>query len=241
MKPALVWLGAFAAGAIAWVASPELAWPARLLAAVLLGPAPVLFMFQARAAESISGPLPRIPVYLGSIIGLWLLALVSVLAARTSDFAWAMIGVTSISAKAFLGWTSFGILASALVVALFKLFGSTEADIMREITPVSGAEKAVFVLLSISAGVCEEMTFRGFLMPALTAATDSRAAGLAVSSLAFGVLHAHQRTTGALRAAMLGALLAVPVVVTGSLYPSMAAHAIVDIAGGLWLARWLFK
>ncbi len=40
---------------------------------------------------------------------------------------------------------------------------------------------------------------------------------------------------GALRAAALGALLALPLLLTGSLLPSMIAHAGIDILAGLWL------
>jgi hypothetical protein len=36
-------------------------------------------------------------------------------------------------------------------------------------------------------------------------------------------------------------VLTVPLLVTGSLYPGIAAHAIVDAGAGLWLARWLLR
>jgi membrane protease YdiL (CAAX protease family) len=62
-----------------------------------------------------------------------------------------------------------------------------------------------------------------------------------VSSAAFGMMHSYQRASGALRAGALGALLAAPFLLTGSIYPSMAAHAAYDIVAGLLLADWLVR
>ena len=233
--------GALLTGALAWFASGELAWPARLLAALLLGPAPVLFMLQASAATNYPRPLPRVQVYAGSIIALWLLALVSFGAAIASGFRLPQMGFTPLRPVAFTLWSAVAVLASGGVVILFRMLRTTESDIMREITPVTGREKSVFVLLSVSAGICEELTFRGVLLPALATATGTMIGGVVLSSMAFGVLHAHQNIAGTVRAAVLGAVLAVPVLATGSIYPSMTAHALIDVIGGLWLARWLFK
>jgi membrane protease YdiL (CAAX protease family) len=241
MRLRTIWLGAALAGVLVWFASPELRWPARLLTAVLLGPAPVAFMLQGRAAESLPRPLPRIAIYTGTIIGLWLLGLTALGVALISGFTPRMLGLVPLPASQLVIWTLVGSLAAGLVVGAFKVSGFRDTGIMRDIVPVTAREKAVFTALSITAGICEELTFRGFLLLALGAATGSLAAGVALSSLAFGVLHAHQHAGGATRAALLGAVLAAPLIVTGSVYPSMAAHAIVDIVGGLWVARWLFR
>lgn len=241
MRLRFVWLGAAAAGALVWIASPELRWPARALTAVLLGPAPIAFLLQAGAADSLPRPLPRVPIYLGTMLGLWILGLLALGAGALSGFGARLMGLAAMPADQFLAWTIFGILASAAIVVIFKAFGFRDPALMREIVPVTRREKGLFVGLSVSAGVCEEMAFRGFLLPALMVATGSLAGGIVLSSLAFGVLHAHQRAGGALRAALLGAVLSVPMVLTGSVFASMAAHVIVDVAGGLWLARWLFR
>ena len=241
MNNRVLGVGALLAGVLVWVASAELPWPARLLAAALLGPAPVLFVMQARAASNLQHPVPRLRIYAGSIIALWLLGTVSVTAGIASDFTPLTMGLAAVPPLTFLIWTVAGVLGGAAIVLLFKLLGVTESDIMKDITPVTTQEKSVFLFLSLTAGVCEEITFRGVLLPSLATATGSMVGGVALSSMAFGVLHAHQQVAGALRATVLGALLAVPLLATGSIYPSMAAHALIDVIGGLWLARWLFK
>jgi membrane protease YdiL (CAAX protease family) len=55
------------------------------------------------------------------------------------------------------------------------------------------------------------------------------------SSVAFGMAHAYQGWNGMVRAALLGGLLAYPMVHLGSLYPSMVAHFLIDALALAWL------
>jgi membrane protease YdiL (CAAX protease family) len=75
----------------------------------------------------------------------------------------------------------------------------------------------------------------------LYSATGSIAIALLLSSGAFGVAHAYQRPAGALRATLIGLVLAVPLVIDGSIVPAIIAHAAIDILSGLWLARYLLR
>lgn len=174
-------------------------------------------------------------------MGLAIIGIVAYGAGHFSGFTPRDFGLIRVPARELVAWTFTATVAAAIIVAAFKAAGLRETEIMREIIPDSAGEKLVFCGLSLSAGVFEEIAFRGFLMTAVTVASGSLVAGVILSSLAFGLLHAHQDAAGALRAALLGAVLCIPLLVTGSIYPSMAAHALIDIAGGLWLARWLLE
>ena len=110
---------------------------------------------------------------------------------------------------------------------------------LERLLPRTHAQRAVFVLLSVSAGVGEELAFRGFLIPALETASGSTRLAVIVSSVAFGMLHSYQRSDGVIRASALGVVMAAPLLATGSLFPSMAAHALYDLVVGLLLADWL--
>ncbi|RMH16990.1 MAG: CPBP family intramembrane metalloprotease, partial [Gemmatimonadetes bacterium] len=57
------------------------------------------------------------------------------------------------------------------------------------------------------------------------------------ASLAFGALHAYQGSVGVARTGLLGAGLAGAVVVSGSLWPAIVAHTLIDLALGLGPAR----
>ena len=54
----------------------------------------------------------------------------------------------------------------------------------------------VWVLLSISAGFCEEFVFRGYLQKQFFALTGSDAAAIAGQALIFGVAHGYQGVKG---------------------------------------------
>ena len=60
-------------------------------------------------------------------------------------------------------------------------------------------------------------------------------------TLGFAVAHGYQGAWATLRTGLLGAILAIPVVVTGTLLPSMIAHAGTDILAGAFGYRLLHR
>jgi len=111
--------------------------------------------------------------------------------------------------------------------------GLTESPLARLLMPESGAEKAAFLLLSGVAAVCEEYVFRGYLLWALTGWTGSPWFAAVVVSLSFGLAHGYQKLAGVIRAGTLGMLLAVPTILTGSLFPAIIAHFWINGAVGM--------
>jgi membrane protease YdiL (CAAX protease family) len=93
-------------------------------------------------------------------------------------------------------------------------------------------ELAVFVPVAITAGVWEELLYRGFLIWFL-APTTGLAGAVLISSAIFGLGHAYQGWRGVLTTALVGLIFAVLYVASGSLWWLMLAHAIVDIYGGI--------
>jgi membrane protease YdiL (CAAX protease family) len=121
--------------------------------------------------------------------------------------------------------------------AVSPRFGWRETGVVRAIMPDTVGEKGVFALLSLAAGVFEELVFRGFLPLFLMPWTRSYLAGALPVAVVFGFLHAYQGRHGIARTAAMGGVLAVGVVWTGSLWPSIFAHAALDLILGLVLAR----
>lgn len=226
------------ATAAVWLLSGNLPWPSRLLTTLLAVPLPAFAISQARVLETL-GPesLPRVPVYLSSLTSLWLLGALAVMAAAASGFTSALTGLRTLPLASFALWTLAGIAAAGLLYAITRALGLPESRLLLELLPRTRLERIVFVLLSITAGICEEFVFRGFLIPALTVVVGGSLVAAAIAAVIFGALHAYQGWLGALRAGVLGAALAVPLIATGSIFPSMAAHTLIDIIGGLWLAR----
>lgn len=233
-------LSATLACAVAWLQLDGLSPITRGWAVVLLVPLPLLMMAQARMLDDVA-ELSRTPAYVSSIASLWLLAGATAGVALAGGLGPAALGLNAVA------WSTVLLLAAAMTAAGvailfgFRAAGFRETGILRELLPVTATERVLFAGVSITAGICEELIFRGFLLTALVQASGSVALAVVISSGAFGVLHAYQKPVGALRAAVIGAVLALSVVMTGSVYAAIIAHTAIDMLSGLWLARYLLR
>jgi membrane protease YdiL (CAAX protease family) len=97
--------------------------------------------------------------------------------------------------------------------------------------PATAQEKRVFAGLAITAGICEELLFRGFgiayvrwLWPGA-----SDAALIALTAASFGLVHLYQGARGVVLTTLVGAYLASVTVSAGSLLPAMVMHALLDL------------
>lgn len=113
-----------------------------------------------------------------------------------------------------------------------------ESPLAVVLMPRTAAEKRGFLLLSGVAAAGEEVVFRGYLLWAVSSWVGSPWFAAAVVSLSFGLAHGYQKLAGILRAGTMGMLLAVPTVITGSLFPAILAHFWINAAIGL--GGWTF-
>jgi membrane protease YdiL (CAAX protease family) len=104
------------------------------------------------------------------------------------------------------------------------------------IAPHSSTEQRVFVLLSFTAGICEEILFRGLLLAILAAAVGTWPAVI-LSSAIFGLGHAYQGWTGIGKTTAAGLVMALLAVGSGSLFIPMLLHAIGDLTSGHMMGR----
>ena len=95
-------------------------------------------------------------------------------------------------------------------------------------------ESILWLALSISAGICEEAVYRGYLQRQLMAITTSVPAGIALSAVAFGLAHSYQGWRGAVRVGVGGALLGILAYWRKSMRPGMMAHAFGDGFAGVF-------
>ncbi|MEY4069568.1 MAG: hypothetical protein RL721_182 [Candidatus Eisenbacteria bacterium] len=102
---------------------------------------------------------------------------------------------------------------------------------LERLLPRTAAEGRFFAVLAVTAGVCEELLFRGFLvwylghfMPPMLA--------LATQAALFGLAHAYQGRAGVLKTGFAGAFFTGVVVVSGSVLPAMLIHALMDLHAG---------
>lgn len=92
-----------------------------------------------------------------------------------------------------------------------------------------------FVVLAVTAGLCEELLFRGFLLWYLAHWLPLPVAWIGQVVL-FGLGHAYQGRRGITGTMLVGAFLTGVVAVTGSLWAAMLLHVLIDLNSGT-LAR----
>jgi CAAX protease family protein len=99
--------------------------------------------------------------------------------------------------------------------------------------PQRPVEFALWIALSISAGICEEAVFRGYLQHQLIAFTRSAAVGIILSAAAFGAAHAYQGSKMMILIALYGVMFGILAYWRGSVRPAMIAHAWQDSFSGI--------
>jgi hypothetical protein len=92
---------------------------------------------------------------------------------------------------------------------------------------------ALWVALSITAGICEEAVYRGYMQKQFMALTRSVPAGIVLSAAAFGAAHSYQGFARASLIGVMGAMGGILAYWCRSVRPGMIAHALQDVLGGL--------
>jgi len=136
-------------------------------------------------------------------------------------------------------WTALLLAAGGVIGAAFWLVGRIldldETPLLRQLLPKTGPEKRVFAVLSLCAGVGEELAYRAYAVLAISAVVGSAWVALALACVPFGLVHVYQGPVGVVRTYILGLVLGASYLATGSLWPAMVAHTALDLLGGLVL------
>ena len=112
------------------------------------------------------------------------------------------------------------------VIGYYDFF---QAEDITCLLPRSPAEKVFWIALSISAGVTEELCFRGFVLTRMTILTGSAWPGVILGSLSFGLGHLYQGWAGVVLIGVYGLMFSLLFIARGSLIPCIIAHALQDI------------
>jgi membrane protease YdiL (CAAX protease family) len=208
-----------------------------ILVAALLVAVPAFATAQLRVIPTVR--VERLPAYWGSIAALWLIGSAAWLVG-TRRGGPESLGLVVTSTASLAGWTVGLTLGGLLVIVGFReiaiRWGCRESPVLREILPRTPREKGVFALLSVAAGVSEELAYRGYAIPVLAPLLGTWG-GVALTSVIFGVLHAYQGWLGTARTALMGGVLAWGFLASGSLWPAILAHTAIDLVAGIVLGE----
>jgi len=128
--------------------------------------------------------------------------------------------------------------ALVLVTIAYRIGGGLARRLLaRQLNPVTAllprtpVERRTFAALAITAGVCEEVIYRGFGLAALRWAVPGIGEGwlIAITAAAFGLAHLYQGRVGVVLTGVLGAYFAWFTISTGTLLPAIVLHALVDV------------
>ena len=140
----------------------------------------------------------------------------------------------------------FPLLAAFSVLALMPFIQSVRGPRWREayatairreyaeipgFLPNNATERAVWIVISLTAGICEELLFRGFLIRFLHESSLALpiAGALAVSSVLFGLGHVYQGRKSVITTTVGGLCFGLLFLLSGSLLPAIVLHALIDL------------
>lgn len=190
----------------------------------------------------------QVPTYIFTIVFEWVLL----------AFVWwglhmRKVRLGSLLGERYEGWAGFGrylVYAGVFwVIAFFFLTGSglllkflhigkagpsAKAIALAPRTPV---EVLLWFLVCITAGICEEFLFRGYLLRQFSSLGGKIWIGVLLSSLVFGASHGYEGLAPMIVIVVFGVLFCLLVLKSKSLIPGMIAHAWQDIFAGLMLAH----
>lgn len=147
--------------------------------------------------------------------------------------AWGVGGAILVGGLQWLNLRRIGKMQGAAPDLLRKL--------ARHLLPVNLLEYLPYAALAITAGVCEEFIYRGFVLAALFRAAMPVWAAVVLTSLLFGFAHAYQGKAGIVSTGLFGVVLAIPRLLLGSLVPVMMWHAGLDLAAGIAAPKYLLR
>jgi len=195
--------------------------------------------YQRLLAALATKPDARLRHFRRAIVGEWAAAAVILAIGALASYRPATIGLGlgphPASELFIVAWVTIVLGLSALV---FRFGGSGITNALRRqargfeaLLPRGRRERLTFAALAITAGICEELIFRGFgiayvrwLWPGAP-----RTAVIVVTGLAFGLGHLYQGARGVVLTAVVGGYFAWLVLSTGSLWPAMVIHGLLDL------------
>jgi hypothetical protein len=197
-----------------------------------------------------AGPDPRVPLFAETTGALWFVALVTSLGWRQAGGGWESLGFMLLP-----GWGAVAAWTVAVLAAAFLWFQwrtavrseeararyaaqANEARGFDWIRPTTPREYRLFRWMAVTAGITEEVVFRGFLIGVLASWMPLWAAALAALVVFVGA-HVYQGPSGMLRILPVSAVLTFLFLISGTLFPGIVLHAAVDLAAGaiLWEVR----
>jgi len=197
-------------------------------------------MTGSKPETGFAGMDPISQIYLPTIIIEWLIFLVVFLVLKRGKENLSAIGFSRFTLANLGIGLIFLLVANIILFGLahiLQLFHLTVPKEVAFILPRTKSEKLVWVILSVTAGICEETGFRGYVLTKLNLFVNNWYFTIVISSLFFGLGHFYQGTGGIILTGTYGLLFCLLFIWRKSLVPGIFAHFLQDLTALFALSR----
>jgi membrane protease YdiL (CAAX protease family) len=216
-----------------------------LLALFLIVVAPVWDHFATQCLKASKESRVKIAYYRAMVIIGWITTVIALVTVGWRAIFTFDAGATSPSwlpqrggARTFVA----GVLIGLLLMIALSAFQARRSAAMREkmekaflrlsfILPLTGEERSWWIFVSLTAGICEEILYRGFLIHYFFSASFhvGLLRAVIISCVIFGAAHLYQGAAGVISTAILGLIFSAIFLTTGTLVMPMILHALIDL------------
>ncbi|MDH3216762.1 MAG: CPBP family intramembrane metalloprotease [Candidatus Krumholzibacteria bacterium] len=152
----------------------------------------------------------------------------------TEGWGWWVGGSLAVLACVFLVIQSVVVLRNPeRIQTVRKQQGSVD---LMALIPKNEREARWWPAVSLTAGVCEELLYRGFLIAVFSYLFNTWMA-LGLSTIIFGLGHFYQGPSGVLKTGFVGLILGALYILTGSLWAPILVHFVLDLNSGVLMRR----
>jgi membrane protease YdiL (CAAX protease family) len=140
------------------------------------------------------------------------------------------------TAAAGIFWVGSSVILGAVAVLLKFAHVKLPDQTVTSLAPTNVLELTLFLALSVSAGICEELLFRGYFQQQFEQLAGGRVwVGVVGSALLFGSAHLYEGLAGVIAITVFGAMFSLLALKRRSLRAGMIAHAWHDAFSGIVL------
>jgi membrane protease YdiL (CAAX protease family) len=187
------------------------------------------------------GTIERLTLYASTIAFQWFMATAVAWRASVHGYTARQLGLTMTERNRVV---VVAVIGGAVIAALqwlnLRRVGKIPIEkrgplvaIAQRIFPQSTVELLPYFALAITAGLCEEFLYRGFIMAVLAHIGFPVWAVVLLSSVMFGLAHLYQGRSGLMGTLLIGTLLGITRIGYDSLVPVIFWHTALDLVAGV--------
>jgi uncharacterized protein len=199
--------------------------------------------------QPVLGSAERLTLYVSTIFYEWLIAALVSWRAVSRKMGLAELAMTASDPwrTAWIALVLTALLCANQWASLRRMMRAPSTQrgllfqIAEKIMPTTLTETLVFAALACTAGLTEEFLYRGFVFAVLARVFANSGLSLSIAALLssawFGIGHLYQGRRGIITTIIVCILFSIVRIWSGSLIPSIAAHAGIDLIAGICVSR----